>query len=137
MSTKKKLGITIIGVFISVMGVLIFNMDWEQAPYRFSSLVEKIETATGSLVEKIETATEEETDTQNQKDNFKDYYVTAPVLKSRLSPRSGKIVERLNMGQWVAVYKIKGGWALISKPNEQERWVSASYLSQVEQKSSR
>ena len=137
MSTKKKLGITTIGVFISVMGVLIFNMDREQAPYIFSSLIGKIETGTGSLIEKIETGTEEETDTQNQKDNFKDYYVTTPVLKSRLSPRSGKIVERLNMGQWVAVYKIEDGWALISKPSEQKRWVSASYLSQVEQKTSK
>lgn len=57
------------------------------------------------------------------------FFVTASALNVRAQPPDGPVVDQLPQGQSVTVYRVRDGWARISKPEAQPRWVSTQYLS--------
>ncbi|WP_074423315.1 SH3 domain-containing protein [Serratia sp. 14-2641] len=57
----------------------------------------------------------------------KAYYINADTLKVRNAP-NGNTIQSLKRGAQVRVYEQISSWSRISKDQEEERWVSASYL---------
>ncbi|MCI0563520.1 MAG: SH3 domain-containing protein, partial [Nitrososphaera sp.] len=57
-----------------------------------------------------------------------DYYVTAPELNERSAPGGGEVLNRVDKGQKLTVYRVQGEWALVTAPGYQERWVTTKGL---------
>lgn len=60
-------------------------------------------------------------------DKSRTYYINADTLKVRSAP-NGNTIQSLKRGAQVRVYEQVSSWSRISKDQEEERWVSTSYL---------
>ena len=57
------------------------------------------------------------------------FYVTDDKLDVRSAPKDGAVVSQLNRGQKVFVFEKIDGWARVSHPDSEPRWVSTLFLS--------
>lgn len=60
-------------------------------------------------------------------DKSRTYYINADTLKVRNAP-NGNTIQSLKRGAQVRVYEQISSWSRISKDQENERWISTSYL---------
>ncbi|WP_222436780.1 SH3 domain-containing protein [Serratia fonticola] len=60
-------------------------------------------------------------------DKSRTYYINVDTLKVRNAP-NGNTIQSLKRGAQVRVYEQISSWSRISKDQENERWISTSYL---------